>query len=194
MNKLPKFRSKEILTQDAGKELLIYDLKINKAYCLNETLFVIYQACDGVTTFSELKAKQTLTNEAILFGLDELKRADLLENSANLPVYLTGMSRREAIKRVGLASALAIPLITALSAPLAAQTASGLCIGAGTTLNGSFVQSGGSNYCAPDQATCDVVAARGAGDGGCCSGVAVAVNNNCDGGGTDLFSCQCVAP
>lgn len=196
MNTLPKFRSEGILTQDAGQELLIYDLKVNKAYCLNESLFFIYQACDGVTTFNEIKAKYKLTNEAINLGLDELKRANLLENGANLPVYLEGVSRREAIKRVGLASALAIPLITALSAPTAAQTASGQCVGAGRTLNGNFITSGGGGaYCfsGGSQATCDTAAIQNNADA-CCSGRAVISGANPACGGTEPNSCQCVAP
>ena len=171
MKTLPKFRSKEVLTQNAGKELLIYDLTIDKAYSLNETLTVIYQACDGITTLDELKNKYLFTDDAVFLAIDELKRANLLENSKNIPLNFAGLSRREAIKRVGLASMLAIPLITGLSVPTAAQTASGRCVGAGTTLNGNLIPSGGGTdlFCSPSQAICSSAASQANTDA-CCSG------------------------
>jgi hypothetical protein len=35
MNKLPLARSEDIIVQELGKEVLIYNLTTNKAFCLN---------------------------------------------------------------------------------------------------------------------------------------------------------------
>lgn len=51
MNYLPLARMNDLVVQNLDTEVLIYDLKINKAFNLNETLKIIYEACDGKTTF-----------------------------------------------------------------------------------------------------------------------------------------------
>jgi hypothetical protein len=57
MNKLPIARNADIVVQTLGKEVLIYDLNTHKAYNLNETSAIVYQACDGKTLFDELREK-----------------------------------------------------------------------------------------------------------------------------------------
>lgn len=54
MNSLPKSRECEIVVQGFEKELLIYDLSINKAFCLNETSTLVYQLCNGKNTVAEI--------------------------------------------------------------------------------------------------------------------------------------------
>ena len=71
---LPRSRRANIVKQPTGKELLVYDLVINKAFCLNETSAIVYQACDGKTTFAELKRKFQLTDEIIFLTLELLKK------------------------------------------------------------------------------------------------------------------------
>ena len=44
---LPRARTADIIEQNAGKELLIYDLQIDKTYTLNETSTIVFQACGG---------------------------------------------------------------------------------------------------------------------------------------------------
>lgn len=52
----PKARNKNIVVQLLNKETLIYDLIDNKAFCLNETSSIVFNACDGKTSFDELIA------------------------------------------------------------------------------------------------------------------------------------------
>lgn len=189
MNKLPKFRKADVVVQDAGSELLIYDLKTNKAYNLNETSKIVYQSCDGITTFEQLKKNHKFSDDLIFLAIDDLKKINLLENSENIPTHFTGLSRREAVKRVGLASMLAIPVITGLVTPTAAQTSSGRCVGQGTTLNGQQI----AGFCVSTQSQCDSAAVANA--AGCCSGVAVMVTNDPNCGGSDPpHACLCVQP
>lgn len=188
MNKLPLAKDKNIVVQDLDKEVLIYDLITHKALCLNETSAIVYQACDGKTSFDELKAKHKFTDDLIFLALDELKRENLLEESVEYKSPFTGISRREAIRKVGLASLIALPIVASFVAPTAASAQS--CAGPGRQTSGQLIQSGGFTYCATDQANCNTVALNGTGSGGCCSGSATAVASP-DCGGTDPFACRC---
>ena len=120
---LPEARSTEIIEQEADKELLIYDLQINKAYTLNETLKTVFRACDGKTSFADFKRRTKYTDDLIHFALGELKSNNLLSGDYGNG-HFAGLNRREVIKRVGLATLTALPIIVALAAPAAATAAS----------------------------------------------------------------------
>lgn len=124
--KLPKIRTENLLEQNLKNETLIYDLVIDKAFNLNETLTIVYKACHEMTTFDELKRKHKFTDEFIFLALDELKRNNLLADQNYISPF-AGMSRREAIRKAGLASMIVLPLIVGLSAPSAAHAASSGC-------------------------------------------------------------------
>jgi hypothetical protein len=130
---IPKARVNELVVQELGTELLIYDLKNHKAYCLNETSALIWQMCDGNRSVSgicrliEKKLKSTIDKDFVWLAIDRLKTENLLENSHEVFVDFSGLSRREAIKKVGLASMVALPLISSLIAPTAAMAQSGGC-------------------------------------------------------------------
>lgn len=117
MNKLPKIRE-NLLVQDLKDEVLIFDPGTNKSYCLNSTAKIVFNHCDGVKTFADLR----ISDEMIYFTLDELRKQNLIESDYASP--FAGMNRREAVRRVGLASMVALPLISSLTAPRAAQAAS----------------------------------------------------------------------
>ncbi|MBX7173158.1 MAG: hypothetical protein K1X72_19470 [Pyrinomonadaceae bacterium] len=134
--KLPKAKTENIVTQKSGKELLLYDLSTNKAYCLNETAAIIYQFCDGKKFSVELKIQTNFPDEMIFLALEELNRENLLEENYNAP--FEGMSRRQAVKKIGFSSLLALPLITSIIAPAAAASGS-TCLFPGGLLEGEFL-------------------------------------------------------
>lgn len=136
MNKLPAARTTDIVVQDLGKEILIYDLKTHKAYSLNETSSIVYQAYDGKTTFEQLRTRHRFTNEIIFLAINELKKENLIDTAEEYGFALTEMSRREAIRKVALASAIALPLISSLTVPTAAMAAS-TCREEGQSCTGS---------------------------------------------------------
>lgn len=127
MNKLPKAKYENIVIQQADKELLLYDLSLNKVLCLNDTSAIVYQACDGQTSFEQLKDQHQLPDDLIYLTLDELKKAELIETQYLSP--FEGLSRREVLRRVGLATMISLPFITSITAPKAANAASsGACV------------------------------------------------------------------
>lgn len=125
MTLLPKARTDNLVVQNAGQDLLIYDFKINKAFCLNTTSATVYEACDGITTVDELQRRTGFTDELIYLALDELKRSNLLTAPYELK-FKGRQSRRAIIKHIGLTSLAALPIIAGLVAPTAAQVQS-LC-------------------------------------------------------------------
>lgn len=130
MQNFPLSRSENIVVQDLQNELLIYDLKINKVYSLNETSSAVWRECDGQSDLEQisikvsLKLKQTISKDIVRLAIHQFKKENLLENGLEI-VEFEGISRREIIRRAGLASAVALPIISSLIAPTAAMSASG---------------------------------------------------------------------
>jgi hypothetical protein len=129
----PKTRNDNIVVQEIDKELLIYDLKENKAFCLNETSALIWQLCDGSNSMAEIskfagkKLNQNISEDLIWLALDEFKKCSLLEESEKFEIDFNGLNRRQIIKKVGLASMIALPIVSSIVAPTAAHALSGNC-------------------------------------------------------------------
>lgn len=178
MNKLPIARTSDIVVQDVGIEILIYDLRTHKAYSLNETSSIVYQACDGETTFEQLRVKNKFTDEIIFLAIDELRKENLIENGEEYGFSFAGISRREAIRKAALASMIALPLISSLIVPTAAAAQS-ICGTAGQTCSGSGA---GGTCCSPLVCVSDV----------CCgnAGSACTSSSDCCGGNCEGTVCQ----
>ncbi|HKB64385.1 MAG TPA: PqqD family protein [Pyrinomonadaceae bacterium] len=145
---LPLARSEEIITKRIDGELLVYNRLRDEAHCLNETAAAIWKCCDGRTTANEIaellskKTGSTIDEKVIWLGLDELRRKHLLmETRANPERATRGLtlSRREAIRRIGLGAAIALPVIVTITAPTPAQ--------AGTCKHNNVSCSTGSECC-----------------------------------------------
>lgn len=145
----PRSRQDNIIIQEIKGEVLIYDLKENKAFCLNETSALVWQLCDGnksVAEISQLISRQLKTpasEDLVWLAIDQLKRENLLFNSQNMETKFKGLSRREIVKKVGFASMVALPVISTLVAPLSAHAQSG-CINRGGAAKGTPVTSTGT--------------------------------------------------
>ena len=135
---LPAARRDEIITREVDGELLIYDRVRDKAHCLNETAAAIWKRCDGRTTakdIAESLARETagaVDERLIWLGLNELRLKHLLAETEQWPNTFTGtstLSRREAIRRIGLGAAIALPVVITITAPTPAQA--GTCKSAG---------------------------------------------------------------
>jgi hypothetical protein len=126
----PKSRQNELVVQELKDEVLIYDLSINKAYCLNPTSAIIWNLCDGNNSVTEItkqlskKLKQPVTNDLVYLALDQFKTDDLLSDNNEIEIKFDGLSRRDVIRKVGFASMIALPLISSLVAPTAAMAQS----------------------------------------------------------------------
>ena len=126
----PKSRTNNLVTINLENEVLIYDLKNNKAYCLNKTSAMVWEASNGKNTVSDMskllsyKPGHLISEELILLALDGLKQNDLLEIEENFLIEFSHLSRREIIKKIGLSSMIALPVIASIVAPNAVMAAS----------------------------------------------------------------------
>ena len=119
----PIGRTNNLVVQEYENEVLVYDLTDHRAMSLNETSARVWRACDGQKSVSDIADE--IGNEGItLLALSELKKAKLVDAKAPELAKFEGMPRREAIKRIGMTSLIALPIIASLAAPTAAQTAS----------------------------------------------------------------------
>jgi hypothetical protein len=121
----PQSRKADILVVELDGEVLIYDQKINKAFNLNQTSALIWELCDGQKSLSEIsrllgeKLNAEVDDGLVWLALEQLRQENLIENEVALPESLAGLSRRQVIRKVGLAAAITLPFISSLVAPTA---------------------------------------------------------------------------
>ena len=126
MKNRPQSRRENLVEQEVDGELLIYDLNKNKALCLNHTSALVWQACDGTRTIAEIndllgKQLKSQTDEDIVWlALDQLSKEKLIDPQVDLGSKFEGMSRREIIRKIGLGSMVALPVVASLVAPTSA--------------------------------------------------------------------------
>jgi hypothetical protein len=121
----PIIRQEDLVVQDLNNEVLIYDLKRDKAFCLNETAAIVWRACDGSNTVGAI-GRQLGSEDAAWLALNDLRNLKLIEHTITTPSKFKGMSRREVLTKISIGSILALPMIAALYAPAAAQAGSDL--------------------------------------------------------------------
>jgi hypothetical protein len=120
----PRKRQDNLIVRELPEELLVYDLARDKALCLNHLAASIWKRCDGKSTPQELARALKLDQRVLWCALDRLGKDGLLDGIVEMPPGLAGLTRREQIKALGKSAAIAIPLVTAVSAPSAAEAAS----------------------------------------------------------------------
>lgn len=161
----PVSRKTDLVVQEFDKEILIYDLIANRAFSLNESSALIWHNCDGSKKITEIaaavsaKLNRPISEDFVFLALDQLQKQNLIENNAKIQTPFENLSRREVIRKVGLASLVTLPLIASLTAPLAAQAQSActamtgrpngcVCTGGGNCTSGCCGRNAGMNACA----------------------------------------------
>ena len=136
---IPEMRKKGLVVQELSGEVLVYDRDRNKAHCLNSTAALVWNHCDGKTSVAQItraierEIKAPVDEDVIWLGVDQLSKTHLLQERARVPENKSGLSRREVMKRIGLAAAVALPVVTSIMAPTAAQAANCLPSGSACT-------------------------------------------------------------
>ena len=125
---LPVARRERLLIEELPDEVLVYDLARKKAHCLNRTAALIWNHCDGKTSVKELgailqqQAEGIVEEDVVWFGLDQLRKARLIEGPLVMQPSKERVSRRELVKKIGLA--VSIPTIVSVLAPKASAAVS----------------------------------------------------------------------
>jgi hypothetical protein len=128
---LPVARQRGLVVQEMSGEVLVYDLTSNKAHCLNETAALVWRSCNGKNSVDKIAVLLTrslgdkVTKELVWHAVDQLNEKGLLD--AGPAIRFDGRSRREAIRKIGLATVAAIPVVASLFAPPRVAAASCMC-------------------------------------------------------------------
>jgi hypothetical protein len=126
----PRRIQESVSIQQIGTEILVYDERRHKAFCLNESSSVIWLLADGERTIAEIRAaaslqlKTPVDDDLVLFAIEELRRDGLIEFSS-VAEAAQALSRRAMLRRLGVSGALLLPMIAAVLAPMAAQAYNG---------------------------------------------------------------------
>lgn len=167
----PTARKAGLVIQEMPDEVLVYDLNTNKAHCLNQTAAFIWKSCNGENSIAEIKSLfekkfgGIVTEDFIWLAIDQLNKDELLKEKVTLK--FDGISRREVIKKVGLTSMIALPIVASLAVPNSALasstcTARGACQEStdcdaglpGCNCNGPFTCTEGGAACPTLGAVC----------------------------------------
>ena len=139
---MPTARQKGLLVREINDEVLIYDLNRDKAHCLNATAALVWRRCDGRTRISEITqaiqsaSGRRLDDDAVWFAIRQLQRAHLIDAATFRESGSPRLSRRDLIKKAGIAAAVALPLVTSITAPRVVEAATCFAPNAACTADG----------------------------------------------------------
>jgi hypothetical protein len=132
---VPEARQEDLVIEGLGDETLVYDLRTHRAHCLNRTVAVIWNHCDGKSTAAEIGVilervfHARVSTRLIWLAFDQLYKARLLLNGPPRSIHGPAISRRAAVKKIGLGAAVALPLVTSIIAPTTAEAVTCRAIG-----------------------------------------------------------------
>jgi len=124
---LPQAREDGLVIRELPDEVLVMDTDQHKAHCLNDFASRVWKRCDGQTTVKEMTLllgrdfQKEITEDAVWLALDRLGKANLLVKPLPLPGELSRLSRRDAVRRLGIAAGLA--MVSSIVVPTEAMAA-----------------------------------------------------------------------
>jgi hypothetical protein len=130
---LPPHR--DAIVRQLSEEFLVYDKETSQAHCLNRTAIGVWKLCDGKITVAEIiqklekESKSTVDERIVWMALRQLQKSGLLLGRILSSKEENTLSRRALVKKMGVAAALALPVVTSILVPTAAQAVS--CFHAG---------------------------------------------------------------
>ena len=127
----------ELIVRELADEVLVYDLRRDKAHCLNQTSAYIWKRCDGKTTVTDMATllqrefAAPVEEDMVWLALKQLDQFKLVEGY-DAPI---GVSRRDLVRKY-LPIALVLPVILSISSPAAAIAVSCRANGQSCTTGG----------------------------------------------------------
>ena len=125
---LPIARTKNLVIQNVNDELLVYDMEADRAHHLNESLSIVWRACNAEMSVGELCKRLSnhlglqIEEDFVHLAVSELNSIELLEDpSESKPI--SKVSRREVLFKYALPS-VALPVVASLVAPSAVNAQS----------------------------------------------------------------------
>ena len=123
----PTARRDELVIQEMQDETLVFDVRSNKAHCLNGTASEIWKFCDGKSSVSQIKSLlenrtgKNISEDLVWLAIDQLNDKELMESG--FEKKFATQNRRQVLKKIGLATAIALPIVASITAPTAAMAA-----------------------------------------------------------------------
>ena len=117
----PLARTNGLVVQEVPNEVLVFDMESNEAHCLNETAAMVWKYCDGKTSVPQIAEilgesnGSSANDDLVWLAIDQLNEHKLLEKAVE--TKFAGASRREVLRKIGLASVVALPIIASMAAP-----------------------------------------------------------------------------
>ena len=114
----------DCLSRELDDEVVIYDPQRHEGHCLNSTAAAVWKLCNGNNSPSQIagivsrQLSARVDGPIVQLALEGLADAHLLVEPKAMVV---SPSRRVAIRRIGIAAAVALPLITSIVAPTPAH-------------------------------------------------------------------------
>jgi len=145
----PLARTDGLVVNELPEEVVVYDRESHKAHCLNRTAALVWRRCDGrnpVARIAQLIGRDLQTDiseDLVWYALEQLAKDDLLTEKvvprpeavvAATAIAGARLSRRELVRRLGLAAVVALPLITTIVAPTPVEAAASNCVNCNGTL------------------------------------------------------------
>ena len=140
----PLARTRGLVVNELPEEIVVYDRESHKAHCLNRTAALVWKRCDGKTapariaTLVSKDLKSPVGEDLVWYALEQLAKDNLLTekivpraastDAAASAVPAARLSRRELVRRLGLAAVVALPLITTIVAPTPVEAAASNCV------------------------------------------------------------------
>ncbi|HZS44204.1 MAG TPA: PqqD family protein [Blastocatellia bacterium] len=137
---IPAARKQGLVVKKVGNETLVYDTGTSDAHCLNENAAAIWELCDGVTTVNDLsqllKSRNPGTTSEqcerlVWTALEQLEESRLLDGPILKPDNIKQLSRRQLMKAAAVVGLVAVPVISTIIAPKAAEAST--CLASGDT-------------------------------------------------------------
>jgi hypothetical protein len=125
----PAARRDGVLIRELPGELLVYEQGQHRAHCLNRTAATVFQNADGSRSVADLArllapdGDLAESEPVVAEALALLADAGLLESAAPSG----GWSRREWVRRVGIAAAVLLPVVASIVVPAPAEAAATCC-------------------------------------------------------------------
>lgn len=150
------------MVQEMPGEVLVYDLSSHSAHCLNETAAFVWNHCDGSTKPAKIAAlmskkwQKQVSEDVVWHALKHLRKANLLTEPQAWQADRMDSSRRAAVRKLALATAIAVPMVTSIVSPTAAAAASvpPVCLTCISRGEGQFFPSACTEECKDVHGTC----------------------------------------
>lgn len=120
----PRAKRSKLVVRELADETLVYDVEGHRAHCLNRTAALVWGLCDGRNTVPRIaeelgeRLSARVPDEVVRLALEQLADRELLAPCDARPLTAASpVSRRALMRRLGLAAAVALPLVTSIISP-----------------------------------------------------------------------------